>query len=152
MNKVFRVVRNEATGAWVAAPEFAKSQGKRKGRRAMTGLVMTLATLVSTLSGVAPSVAATITIQPGDTAYLSQIYGTGATQTTRLADLIFNGTSTAPATLIVDRNTTLDSDSWLFNATGNAVNQITLSGSRRAVIKLLDGIDMTISKSVGGAV
>lgn len=64
----------------------------------------------------------------------------------------FNGTSTAPATLIVDRNTTLDSDSWLFNATGNAVNQITLSGSRRAVIKLLDGIDMTISKSVGGAV
>ncbi|MBJ8745080.1 autotransporter outer membrane beta-barrel domain-containing protein [Citrobacter farmeri] len=152
MNKVFRVVRNEATGAWVAAPEFAKTQGKRKGRRAMTGLVMTLATLVSTLSGVASSVAATITIQPGDTAYLSHIYGTGATQTTRLADLIFNGTSTAPATLIVDRNTTLDSDSWLFNATGNAVNQITLSGSRRAVIKLLDGIDMTISKSVGGAV
>ncbi|WHP30418.1 autotransporter outer membrane beta-barrel domain-containing protein [Trabulsiella odontotermitis] len=113
---------------------------------------MSAAIIVSTMTGAAPSLAATVTIAAGENAYLSQIYGTGATQTTRLSDLIFNGTSTSPATLIVDSNTAQGSDSWLFNATGNAVNRIDLNGTRRAVIQLLDGINMTVSNSVGGIV
>ncbi|RZN44931.1 autotransporter outer membrane beta-barrel domain-containing protein [Escherichia sp. E13S3] len=152
MNNVFRVVRNESTGVWVAVSEFAKSRGKRTGRRMLAGSAMTLVVFVLTLNCVTSSLAATVSILPGESVYLSQIYGTGANQTTRLSDLIFNGTSSSPATLIVDRNTPLGTDSWLFNATGNAVNLISLSGTRRAVIKLLDGIDMTISNSTGGAV
>ncbi|KFC08493.1 putative autotransporter protein [Trabulsiella guamensis ATCC 49490] len=152
MNKIFNVIRSEATGAWIAVPEFAKARGKRTRRRALTGLSVAVALLVSALTGAAPSFAATVTIAAGDSVYLSQIYGTGTTQTTRLSDLIFNGTSTTPATLIVDSNTALGSDSWLFNATGYAVNRITLNGTQRAVIRLQDGINMTVSNSVGGIV
>ncbi len=152
MNNLFRVIRNESTGVWIAVSEFAKSRGKRTGRRVQAGSAMTLVVFVLTLNCVTSSLAATVSILPGESVYLSQIYGTGANQTTRLADLIFNGTSSSPASLIVDRNTSLGTDSWLFNATGNAVNLISLSGTRRAVIKLLDGIDMTISNSTGGAV
>ncbi|ADO48041.1 outer membrane autotransporter barrel domain protein [[Enterobacter] lignolyticus SCF1] len=152
MNKIFRVVRSEATGAWVAVSEFARARGKRTGRRALAGLSAAVAIIVSAMIGIAPSFAATVAIDAGDTAYLSQLYGAGSGQANRLSDLIFYGTSTSPATLIVDSNTTLGSDSWLFNATGNGVNLISLSGTQQAVIKLLDGINMTISNSVGGAV
>lgn len=152
MNNVFSVVRNESTGVWVAVSEFAKARGKRTRRRVQANSAMTLIALVLALNSVTSSLAATVAIMPGESVYLSQIYGTGANQITRLSELIFNGTASSPATLIVDRNTALESDSWLFNTTGNGVNQITLSGTSRAVIKLLDGIDMTISKSMGGVV
>lgn len=152
MNIVFSVVLNESTGAWVAVSEFAKARGKRTGCRELAGPAMMLAALVLSLNSITSSLAATVPILAGDSVYLSQIYGTGENQTTRLADLIFNGTNSSPATLIVDRNTAQGSDSWLLNDTGYCVNFIILGGTQRAVIKLLDGIDMTISNSTGGVV
>lgn len=152
MNKIFSIIWNESTGAWIVAPEFTKARKKRAGRRILTGLVMTLAALASAPITVVPSLAATVTIQPGDGVYLSQIYGAGATQTTRLSDLIFNGNNASPAILIVDSNTALGTNNWLFNSPTLFDGRISLGGVQKAVIKVLDGIDITISNTRNGAV
>ncbi len=68
----------------------------------------------------------TISIPAGGSVDLSAIYGTGPGQTNKLSDLVFNGTSSVPSTLVVGSHPGLTPVSWDFDAAGGAGKRIGL--------------------------
>ena len=105
------------------------------------------------LAGSTSVYADTVNIGAGDNSLLSNIFGTAAGQTNKLSEINFNGTSANPATLVVDHNSSsILSDAWVFDAANTANHKISLAAGNHGVIRLNDGIDLTVRGSNSGVV